>query len=47
MKYAVMVGGVVANKFATLAEAEAYLDEVRHSFLAMVHPRDTMFIREI
>jgi hypothetical protein len=23
------------------------LEEIRHSFLAMVHPEDTMFIKEI
>jgi hypothetical protein len=47
MRYAVMVGGVIANKFDTIEEAKAYLEEIRNSFLAMVHPQDTMFIKEI
>lgn len=47
MKYAVMVGGMVDSKFDTKEKAEARLEEVRHSFMALVHPKDTMFIKEI
>lgn len=46
MKYEVVVGGTVVGRYGTKAEAEQRLYEVRHSYLAMVHPQDCMFIRE-
>lgn len=45
--YAVMVGGMMDSKYDTIEAAEARLEEVRHSFLALVHPQDTMFIKKI
>lgn len=47
MRYEVMVAGTVAGTYNTREEAEARLDEVRNSFFAMVHPKDTMFIKEV
>ena len=46
MKYEVVVGGTVIGRYDTKTEAEQRLYEVRHSYLAMVHPQDCMFIRE-
>ena len=46
-KYNVMVAGTVIGTYNNREEAEARLEEVKHSFLAMVHPRDTMFIKEV
>ena len=46
MRYEVLVAGTVFGVYATREEAEKVLDEVRHSFLAMVHPRDVFRIRE-
>lgn len=46
MSYVVMVGGMEQGKYNTKAEAEKRLAEVQNSFLAMVHPKDTMFIKE-
>ena len=47
MRYEVMVAGTVAGTYNTREEAEARLNEVRNSFFAMVHPKDTMFIKEV
>lgn len=47
MKYEVMVAGTIAGTYNTREEAEARLNEVKNSFFAMVHPRDTMFIKEV
>lgn len=46
-KYNVMVAGTVVGTYKTREEAEERLDQVRHSYLAMVHPRDVMFIKEV
>jgi hypothetical protein len=45
-KYNVMVAGTVVGTYNTREEAEARLAEVKKSFLAMVHPKNTMFIKE-
>ena len=45
--YNVMVGGSVVGTYKTKEEASVRLEEVKNSFLAMVHPRDTMFIKKI
>ena len=47
MRYEVMVAGTVAGTYNTREEAEARLNEVKNSFFAMVHPKDTMFIKEV
>ena len=47
MMYEVMVSGSVAGRYEDRASAEARLEEVRHSYLALVHPVDCMFIREV
>jgi hypothetical protein len=46
MKYTVMVAGTKEGTYKTREEAEKRLNEVKNSFLAMVHPKDTMFIKE-
>lgn len=46
-KYNVMVAGTVMGTYNTREEAEVRLEEVRHSYLAIVHPRDVMFIKEV
>lgn len=46
-RYEVMVAGTVAGTYNTREEAEARLNEVKNSFFAMVHPKDTMFIKEV
>lgn len=43
--YKVIVSGVVIGSYNTREEAEKRLNEARHSFLAMVHPRDCFYIR--
>ena len=45
-KYEVCVAGSVVTRAETREEAESLLDEIRHSFLAMVHPVDAFYIRE-
>ena len=45
-KYEVCVAGQVVTRAETKEEAERLLNEVRHSFLAMVHPVDVFYIRE-
>lgn len=44
--FKVIVAGTVVGTYNTRKEAEARLNEVRNSYLAMVHPTDTMFISE-
>ena len=46
-EYKVMVAGTAVGTYKTREEAEVRLEEVRHSYLAMVHPRDVMFIKEV
>ena len=47
MRYEVVVAGTVVGTYTNKVEAENRLYEIQHSFLAMVHPRNCMFIREI
>lgn len=47
MKYRVMVGGTVVGEYEDKDKAEVRLNEVRNSFYALVHPYDTMFIKEV
>ena len=44
-KYEVVVAGTVIATYNTKEEANDRLNEVRHSFLAMVHPSDCIFIK--
>ena len=46
-EYRVMVGGNVKSVHATREEAENQLHLWRNSWLAMVHPIDTMFVKEV
>ena len=45
MTYKVMVGGVEIGRYSNKADAEKRLFEAQHSFLALVHPYDTFFIK--
>ena len=45
--FQVIVSGTVIGEYATREGAEVRLEEVKHSFLALVHPRDTMYIKEV
>lgn len=45
--YKVMVGGMVAGTYNSKEEANNRLNEIKNSFLAIVHPIDTMFIKKI
>lgn len=47
MEYRVIVSGYVYARCETREEAEKMLDEARHSYLAMVHPKDCFFIKEV
>lgn len=46
MKYEVVVAGTVVETYETREKAEKALYEIKHSFYAMVHPVDCMYIRE-
>ena len=46
MMYNVVVAGTIVGTYNTKEEAEKRLFEVQHSFLAMVHPKDCMYIKE-
>lgn len=46
MMYKVIVAGTVVGSYENKAEAEKRLFEIRHSFLATIHPTDTIFIKE-
>jgi hypothetical protein len=45
-KYEVVVAGTVQARYSNREEAEQRLYELKHSFLALVHPVDCFFIRE-
>lgn len=45
-KYNVIVAGTVIGTYNSKEEAEKRLNEARHSFLAMVHPKDCFYIKE-
>lgn len=47
MKYEVIIAGTVIGTYNTIEEANKRLDEARHSFLAMVHPKDCFYVKEI
>ena len=46
MKYEVIIAGTVNATYENRKEAEQRLEELKNSFLAIVHPKDTFFIRE-
>ena len=46
MKYDVIVAGSVINTFKTKEEAEKYLEQVRNSWLSLVHPQEVFRIKE-
>lgn len=46
MKYDVIVAGSVINTFKTREEAEKYLEQVRSSWLSLVHPQEVFRIKE-
>lgn len=45
-EYEVIVAGTVLFTCKEKDEAEKKLSEIKNSFLAMVHPVDTFYIRE-
>lgn len=46
-EYKVIIAGTVDSTHTTREEAEKRLNEIKHSFLAIVHPIDCMFIKEV
>ena len=46
-RYEVKVAGTTIGTYTNREEAEKRLDDARHSFLAMVHPQDCFFIKEV
>lgn len=46
-KFEVVIAGTVINTYETREEAEDRLFEVKNSFLALVHPIDCFYIREV
>lgn len=46
-RYEVIVAGTTVNIYNTKEEAEERLNEVKNSFLAMVHPIDCMYIKKV
>ena len=46
-RFEAVVAGTVLGTYNTKAEAEARITEARASFLAMVHPRDAFYVREV
>lgn len=47
MKYEVIVGGTVIGTYESKVDAEKRLYEAQHSFLAIVHPVDCFYIKEV
>ena len=47
MKYEVIIAGTVVATYTNRADAEQRLYEIKHSFYALVHPVDCMFIKEV
>ena len=47
MKYQIIVSGEILTTTKTREEAERLLNEARHSFLAMVHPQECFYIRQV
>lgn len=45
-RFEVVVGGSVVATYNTEEEAVVALDEIKHSFYALVHPVDCMYIRK-
>jgi len=45
--FEVYVAGTLKGSFTTREEAEQLLTALRNSFLAMVHPRDVFYIKEV
>ena len=46
MRYEVIIAGTVNATYNTRTEAEKRIKEIKNSFYAMVHPIDTIYIRE-
>ena len=47
MKYEVIVAGKVVATYDNADDAYARLRELRHSYLAIVHPFDAMYVRKV
>ena len=47
MKYEVIVGGTVVGTYENKVDAEKKLYEAQHSFLAMIHPVDCFYVKEV
>ncbi len=45
-KYEIIVSGTTVTTVNTKEEAEKKLNEIKHSFLAIVHPVNAFYIRE-
>lgn len=45
-KYNVIVAGTIIGTYNSKEEAEKRLYEAKHSFLAIVHPKDCFYIKE-
>lgn len=45
--FKVMISGTVESTHETRESAEKRLNEIKNSIFAMVHPIDTMFIKEV
>lgn len=46
-KYNVIIAGTIVGSYETKEEAENRLNEIRHSYLAMVHPKNCMYIKKV
>lgn len=46
MRYDVIVAGSVISTFKTREEAEKYLEQMRNSWLSLVHPQEVFRIKE-
>lgn len=47
MMYEVVVAGSVIGRYNSKEEAENRLEEAKNSFLALVHPVDVFYIKEV
>jgi hypothetical protein len=47
MRFEVMVAGSVHSVYNNRVDAENMVNALRNSFLAMVHPSESFYIREV
>ena len=47
MMYVAIVAGTEIGRYNTREEAEARIKEAKNSFLALVHPADVFYVKEI